>query len=176
MACHLFGAKPLPEPTLAYCQLDSWQHISVKFELEFYHFHSRKCNWKFCLPKRWPFCPGGDELTDTRVTATVMLADTPMLADKECSHVYVFGEKLRKSMCKNLCTKSIFHIKDSQPHLKPLIYFYVIEFSWLSRPCRYIFQQVCCTTYIIAWQNVICMIKNCTCQRYHFTISIILFP
>ena len=25
MACCLFGAKPLPEPMLAYCQLDSWE-------------------------------------------------------------------------------------------------------------------------------------------------------
>ena len=31
MACRLLGAKPLPEPMLANCQLDSWQQISVKF-------------------------------------------------------------------------------------------------------------------------------------------------
>ena len=63
MACRLFSAKPLPEPMLAYCQLDSWEHISVKYELKFHHFHSRKCNWKYHLPKWRPFCPGGDELT-----------------------------------------------------------------------------------------------------------------
>ena len=40
MVCRLFGDKPLPEPMLAYCQMDSWEQISVKFELEFYHFHS----------------------------------------------------------------------------------------------------------------------------------------
>ena len=62
MACRLLGAKPLPEPILAYCQLDSWEHISVKFESEFYHFHSRKCNWNYRLPKWRPFCPRGDEL------------------------------------------------------------------------------------------------------------------
>ena len=62
MACHLFGAKPLPEPMLASCQLDSWEQISVKFELEFYHFHSRKYVWICCLPKWRPFCPGGGEL------------------------------------------------------------------------------------------------------------------
>ena len=33
-ACRLLGAKPLPEPMLAYCQLDSWEQISVKFESE----------------------------------------------------------------------------------------------------------------------------------------------
>ena len=30
MDCRLLGAKPLPEPVLAYCQLDSWEQISVK--------------------------------------------------------------------------------------------------------------------------------------------------
>ena len=65
MACRLFGAKPLPEPMLAHCQLDSWEQISVKFELEFFHFHSRKCIWNCCLRKWLPFCPGGDELTLT---------------------------------------------------------------------------------------------------------------
>ena len=50
MACRLFGTKPLPEPMLAYCQLDSQEQISVKFESEFYHFHSRKFIWKYCLP------------------------------------------------------------------------------------------------------------------------------
>ena len=38
LACRLYGAKPLPEPMLAYCQLDSWEQISVKFESEFYYF------------------------------------------------------------------------------------------------------------------------------------------
>ena len=62
MACHLFSTKPLPEPMLAYCQLNSWKQISVKFESEFCHFHSRKCIWN-CLLSQWrPFCPGGHEL------------------------------------------------------------------------------------------------------------------
>ena len=38
MACRLFGAKPLSEPMLAYCQLDSWEQISVKFKSKFYLF------------------------------------------------------------------------------------------------------------------------------------------
>ena len=58
MASRLFGAKPLPEPMLTYCQLDSWEHISVKFESEFYHFHSRKYNWKCRLPKFGHFVQG----------------------------------------------------------------------------------------------------------------------
>ena len=63
MACRLFSAKPLPEPKLVYCQLDPWEQASVKFEFEFYSFHSRKCIWKCRLSKWRPFCPGGDELT-----------------------------------------------------------------------------------------------------------------
>ena len=62
MASRLFGAKPLPEPMLDYCQLDSWEQVSVKFESEFDHFHSRKCIWKCSLLKWQPYCPGGDEL------------------------------------------------------------------------------------------------------------------
>ena len=65
MACRLFGAKPLTEPMLVYCQLVSWEQISVKFEFEFYHFHTRKCIWKCRLPKWRPFCPEGDELMCT---------------------------------------------------------------------------------------------------------------
>ena len=62
MARHIVRAKSLPEPMLAYCQLDFWEQTSVKFESEFYRFHSRKCTWKCCLPEWQPFCPG-DEFT-----------------------------------------------------------------------------------------------------------------
>ena len=31
MACRLFGAKPLSQPKLGYCQLDSWEQTSLKF-------------------------------------------------------------------------------------------------------------------------------------------------
>ena len=61
----LFDAKPLPEPMLAYCQLDFWEQILVKFE--FCHFHSRKCIWNCRLLIWQPFCPGEDELTKTVV-------------------------------------------------------------------------------------------------------------
>ena len=62
MACRLFDAKPLPESMLVYCKLDSCEKALVKFLSEFYHFHSRKCNWKCRLLKWRLFCPGGDEL------------------------------------------------------------------------------------------------------------------
>ena len=58
MSCRLFGAKPLPEPMMAYCQPDSWEQISVKFKSEFCHFHSRKCIWKYRLPNWRPFFQG----------------------------------------------------------------------------------------------------------------------
>ena len=66
MACRLFGTKPLPEPMMTYCQLDSWEQISVKSESELYHFHSIKCIWKCCLPYWWPFCPGGNDLREVQ--------------------------------------------------------------------------------------------------------------
>ena len=56
MACRLFGAKPLPETMLVYCQLDPWEQTSVKFEWEFYHFHS--WNAFVVYPKWRPFCSG----------------------------------------------------------------------------------------------------------------------
>ena len=62
MDCRLFDANPLPELMLSYCQFGSWEEISVKFESELYHFHSRKCTWKCRLPKWRPFCLPGDEL------------------------------------------------------------------------------------------------------------------
>ena len=62
MACRLFGAKPLHEPMVPYCQLDSGKQISGKFELKFYHFHPRKCIWNCRLPKWQPFCPRRDQL------------------------------------------------------------------------------------------------------------------
>ena len=49
MACRLFGAKPLSEPMLPYCQLDPMEHISVKYCLRFKRFHSRKCTSKWHL-------------------------------------------------------------------------------------------------------------------------------
>ena len=35
MAWYLFGAKPLPVPTLTHCQLDPDELTSVKFELKY---------------------------------------------------------------------------------------------------------------------------------------------
>ena len=69
MACRLFGAKPLPEPMLLCCQLDSWDQISVKFEFEFCHFHSRTCILNCRLPKWRPFCPVGFEVIGCRSSA-----------------------------------------------------------------------------------------------------------
>ena len=46
MACRLFGAKPLFEIVLPFCQLDPKEHISMKFYWTFKSFYSRKCSWK----------------------------------------------------------------------------------------------------------------------------------
>ena len=46
MACRLFGAKPLSEPMLDYCKLDTCEHISTKFLSKYNNFHRRKRIWK----------------------------------------------------------------------------------------------------------------------------------
>ena len=65
--------QTLPEAMLACCQLDSRELISVKFESEFYHYHSRKCNSKCCLPKWQPFCPGEMSWSHSAGTLNSML-------------------------------------------------------------------------------------------------------
>ena len=49
MACRLFGAKPLSKPMLRYCQLDTKEQSSVKFQSKCQVFHSWKCIWKYRL-------------------------------------------------------------------------------------------------------------------------------
>ena len=45
MACRLNGAKPLSEPVLTYCQIDTKEHASMKFYLKFKYSHSQKYIW-----------------------------------------------------------------------------------------------------------------------------------
>ena len=47
MACRLFGAKPLSEPIMTYCQFKRKEHISVKYYLKFKMFHWIKCIWNW---------------------------------------------------------------------------------------------------------------------------------
>ena len=58
MAWRLFGAKLLPEPTLSYCQLNSWDKISVIFKSEFYHFHQENSFESIVCQNDGLFCPG----------------------------------------------------------------------------------------------------------------------
>ena len=48
IACCFFSTEPLPEPMLAYCQLDPGEHILVKFEAKYHNFHTLPCILK-CL-------------------------------------------------------------------------------------------------------------------------------
>ena len=49
MACHLFGAKSLPELMLTDYPLDLQEQISVEVESKYQCIHSRKRIWKCCL-------------------------------------------------------------------------------------------------------------------------------
>ena len=51
MTFRLFGAKPLPEPMLDYCQLDSSKQISKKFESEFSIISFKKMHLKMSSAK-----------------------------------------------------------------------------------------------------------------------------
>ena len=126
MACRLFGAKPLPEPMLAYCQLDPWEQVSVKFESEFHNFHSRKCIWKCRLPKWRPFCPGGYELM-CRATY----------------RMYTSSFKLNYITCKRnsdnrRCSGGIWVINNDiaykgASYIGCLTVFYKMTYEWFSR-------------------------------------------
>ena len=57
MACCLFGADPLPEPMLLYCQLDPKKQISVKLQSKYNGLLvevSSKCRWSL---DRIPYSP-----------------------------------------------------------------------------------------------------------------------
>ena len=53
MTFNLFGAKPLPKPMLAYCQLESYEQTVVKFDCNLSNFIEEK---KMSPEKRQPFC------------------------------------------------------------------------------------------------------------------------
>ena len=61
MACHLFGAKPLPEPMLSYCHLDTRKQISVKNRIGILSFSFKKMHLQLFFAKVAAICPGGDK-------------------------------------------------------------------------------------------------------------------
>ena len=73
MACSLFDAEPLSEPMLPYCALDLKKHMSVRFYLRFWSFHSEKCTWKCRLPEWRPCCPGGNKLIISKIICSFVV-------------------------------------------------------------------------------------------------------
>ena len=57
VACRLFGATSISEPTLACCKLDHWEQISVKFDSKYHNFHTSKCIWQYRLQNVGHFLP-----------------------------------------------------------------------------------------------------------------------
>ena len=100
MACRLYSAMPLSKPMLGYCQLDSCEQNSVKFEFELYNFHSRKCIWKCCLPKWQPFCPGGYKFKSLRPSDAWM---APSHYLNQCWNIvnWTLGNKIRWNFNQN---------------------------------------------------------------------------
>ena len=63
MACRLFDNKPLPDPTLTYCELDPWEHISrIKMQM----FSFKKILLKMSSIRLKPFCLSLKVLTSNR--------------------------------------------------------------------------------------------------------------
>ena len=58
MACRLFGAKPLSEPMLPYCQLDPKEHIFNEILTKIPKFSFKKILLKMSTTKWLPFCLG----------------------------------------------------------------------------------------------------------------------
>ena len=80
--CRLFGAKPLPEPMLTYCQVDPYEQNLVKFESKLTTFHPWKCTCKFRL---WN-CPCmGRCVNQTRPRSA-------------CTHICIFGNNMMACM------------------------------------------------------------------------------
>ena len=62
MAWHLIGAKPLPEPMLIYCQLDTRNRLQWNLN-KIKHFSVKKLLLKMLSAKCQPFCSGLHVLT-----------------------------------------------------------------------------------------------------------------
>ena len=61
IACRLFGAKPLAEPMMTYCQLDNWEQSSANFSLKLKYFHWQKLRLNMSSAEvaailSWPQC------------------------------------------------------------------------------------------------------------------------
>ena len=65
--CHLFGAKPIPESLLAYCQLDPWEQISMKSWLKFIHFIEANAIENVVCKIGGHFVQGGYELNENHI-------------------------------------------------------------------------------------------------------------
>ena len=63
MVCRLFGARPLSEPMLEYCQLDPWEHKSVIFFIEVHIYSIKKMHLEMVSAKWRSFCLGINVLT-----------------------------------------------------------------------------------------------------------------
>ena len=65
IACHIFGAKPLSQPMLGFCQLGTIRNPSEQTKVTIFikiQINSCKYIWKYSA-KWWPFCPEEVELT-----------------------------------------------------------------------------------------------------------------
>ena len=96
MACRLFGAKPLPEPMLAYCQLDPWEQ-----NFSFMKIHLRISSVKF-----QPFCHGLNVLTKSTAVTNVEQRWSNSEFAKTSEHSFSQWVSCRVSSIKKTKTKT----------------------------------------------------------------------
>ena len=78
MACRLFGTKPLSKPMLGYCQLDSYEQISIKIQ----NFSFMKRHLKYRLRNGGHFVQG--EMSKRKTTLTQMADAVWRYSHKRC--------------------------------------------------------------------------------------------
>ena len=125
MACRLFGAKPLPQPMFAYCRLDFWEQISMKFESEFCYFHARKFNLETILSRR-------DELTNW--SGNIMIS-TKLSSEKNKTNT-LFNLQLLSFQYHAIITVYVFLRKFPFIYLKGVV-------RWISKQLHFLILHIC---------------------------------
>ena len=114
--CHRLLAKPLPDPTLTYCQLDCQRQTSVKYNSKYKIAHSRKCIWIFRLQSgkhlSRPLCVNkvADVLINTIVSLKILFRQAKLVAF--CYQLNVFPKDLG-----NLLQRLPHKVPDSRPDI-----------------------------------------------------------
>ena len=97
MVCRLFGAKPLPEPMVSYCQ-------NIKIQIMKMHLKMSSAKWR-------PFRTEGDELNSCVIwSARIQTIGRPLKHTRICEGMEIHA-KLHKALYLSdaICTNTEYH-------------------------------------------------------------------